>query len=150
MESNLSPGPSNTTNTLLTQLLQIGLGNLAKAGLTPAAPASTWSPSTPNIRIQTIAYASLSMSLLAAFGAALCKQWLGYCKSNKYGRGSPEKRGKRNLKASSLDILMPSCNPFRSSFRSRFFSLGSPSAPTCGMSSIASSEQRSSDFCSIR
>ncbi|KAG1726475.1 hypothetical protein EDB19DRAFT_226478, partial [Suillus lakei] len=42
-----------------------------------------------------IAYASLSMSLLAAFGAVLGKQWLGYYKSNRYGRGSQEERGKR-------------------------------------------------------
>ncbi|KAG1834898.1 hypothetical protein EV424DRAFT_532044 [Suillus variegatus] len=35
------------------------------------------------------------MSLLAAFGAVLGKQWLGYYKSNRYGRGSEEERGKR-------------------------------------------------------
>ncbi|KAG1718184.1 hypothetical protein EDB19DRAFT_1863147, partial [Suillus lakei] len=35
------------------------------------------------------------MSLLAAFGAVLGKQWLGYYKSNRYGRGSQEERGKR-------------------------------------------------------
>ncbi|KAG1718082.1 hypothetical protein EDB19DRAFT_1611293, partial [Suillus lakei] len=74
MESNLSPNPSDTTNALLTQLVQIGLGNIA-AVYTPAAPASTWSPTTTALRIQAIAYASLSMSLLAAFGAVLGKQW---------------------------------------------------------------------------
>ncbi|KAG1745040.1 uncharacterized protein EDB91DRAFT_173492 [Suillus paluster] len=95
MEYKLSPDPSDTTNALLTQLVQIGLGNIAEAGSTPAAPASTFSPSTSDIRIQTIAYASLSMSLLAAFGAVLGKQWLGYYKSNRYGRGSQEERGKR-------------------------------------------------------
>jgi hypothetical protein len=47
------------------------------------------------IWIQIIAYASLSMSFLAAFGAVLGKQWLGYYKSNRYGRGSQEERGKR-------------------------------------------------------
>ncbi|KAG2071659.1 hypothetical protein BDR04DRAFT_946944, partial [Suillus decipiens] len=78
MESNLSPDPNDTTPALLTQLVQIGLGNLTAAGSTPAAPAYTWSPSTVNIRIQSIAYASLSFSLLAAFGAVLGKQWLGY------------------------------------------------------------------------
>ncbi|KAG0696340.1 hypothetical protein DFH29DRAFT_772303, partial [Suillus ampliporus] len=75
MESNLSSDPSDTTNALLTQLVQLGLGNLTAAGSTPATPASTWSPAMSDVRIQTIAYASLSMSLLAAFGAVLGKQW---------------------------------------------------------------------------
>ncbi|KAG1850149.1 hypothetical protein F4604DRAFT_1522201, partial [Suillus subluteus] len=75
MESNLSPDPSDTTNALLTQLMYIGLGNFTAAGSTPVDPASTWSPSALTLRIQMIAYASLSMSLLAAFGAVLGKQW---------------------------------------------------------------------------
>jgi hypothetical protein len=95
MESNLSPDPNDTTHALLTQLVQIGLGNFTAAGSTPVAPASTWSPSTSTIRIQSIAYASLSFSLLAAFGAVLGKQWLGYYKSHRYGRGSQEERAKR-------------------------------------------------------
>jgi hypothetical protein len=95
MESNLSPDPDDTTHALLTQLVQIGLGNFTAAGSTPAAPASTWSPSTAIIRIQCIAYASLSFSLLAAFGAVLGKQWLAYYKSHRYGRGSEDERAKR-------------------------------------------------------
>ncbi|KAG2062635.1 hypothetical protein BDR04DRAFT_1036048, partial [Suillus decipiens] len=75
MESNLSPDPSDTTNALLKQLVQIGLGNLTAVGSTPADPTSTWSPTARTLWIQTIAYASLSMSLLAAFGAVLGKQW---------------------------------------------------------------------------
>ncbi|KAG1890717.1 uncharacterized protein F5891DRAFT_986810 [Suillus fuscotomentosus] len=84
--------PSDTTNLLLTQLEQIGLRNLTAAG--SAAPASTWLPPTSMIWIQIIAYASLSTSLLAAFGTVLDKQWLRYHKSNKYGRGSQKERGK--------------------------------------------------------
>ncbi|KAG2146358.1 hypothetical protein DEU56DRAFT_853453, partial [Suillus clintonianus] len=95
MESNLNPNPSDATNALLTQLVQIGLGNLTAAGSAAAAPASTWSPSPTTVWIQMIAHASLSMSLLAAFGAVLGKQWLGYYKSNRYGRGSQEERGSR-------------------------------------------------------
>jgi hypothetical protein len=94
MESNLSPDPSDTTNALLTQLVQIGLHNLTAAGSTPADPASMWSPAASAVRIQMIAYASLSLSLLAAFGAVLGKQWIGYYKSKRYGRGSQEERGK--------------------------------------------------------
>ncbi|KAG2133329.1 hypothetical protein DEU56DRAFT_694456, partial [Suillus clintonianus] len=74
MESSLSYDPSDTTNALLTQLMQIGLGNIAAAGVEPAAPPSAWSPPTSTVRIQAIAYASLCMSLLAAFGAVLGKQ----------------------------------------------------------------------------
>ncbi|KAG2032633.1 hypothetical protein BDR03DRAFT_873633 [Suillus americanus] len=95
MESGLSPDPSDTTNALLTQLVYIGFGNFTAAGSTPADPASMWSASASALRIQMVAYASLSMSLLAAFGAVLGKQWLGYYKSNRYGRGSQEERGKR-------------------------------------------------------
>ncbi|OJA20949.1 hypothetical protein AZE42_03496, partial [Rhizopogon vesiculosus] len=73
--NNLVPNPSDTTNALLTQLVQIGLGNLS-AGTMPLELASTWSPSQTDIWIQAVAYASLSMSLLAAFGAVLGKQWL--------------------------------------------------------------------------
>ncbi|KAG1759706.1 hypothetical protein EV702DRAFT_946477, partial [Suillus placidus] len=75
MESGLSPDPNDTTHALLMQLVQIGLGNFMAAGSTPVTPASNWSPPISNIRIQLIAYASLSFSLLAAFGAVLGKQW---------------------------------------------------------------------------
>ncbi|KAG1745045.1 uncharacterized protein EDB91DRAFT_1050244 [Suillus paluster] len=94
MEYKLSADPSNTTNALLTQLVQIELSNIAEAGSTPAVPASTFSLTMSDIRIQMVAYASLSMSLLTAFGAVLGKQWLGYYKSNRYSRGSQEERGK--------------------------------------------------------
>ncbi|KAG1737367.1 hypothetical protein EDB19DRAFT_1717461, partial [Suillus lakei] len=43
MEANPTPNPSDTTNALLTQLVDIGLSNLAAAGSVPATPASTWS-----------------------------------------------------------------------------------------------------------
>ncbi|KAG2092489.1 uncharacterized protein F5147DRAFT_619633, partial [Suillus discolor] len=75
IESNLSPDTSDTTNALLVQLVQIGLGNLTAAGSIHADPASTWSPTVLGLRIQMVSYASLSMSLLAAFGVILGKQW---------------------------------------------------------------------------
>ncbi|KAG1850131.1 hypothetical protein F4604DRAFT_1543522, partial [Suillus subluteus] len=75
MESNLSHDPSDTTNALLTQLVQIRLGNFTAAGSTPLDPAFMWSPSALTLWIQMVAYASLSMSLLAAFAAVLGKQW---------------------------------------------------------------------------
>ncbi|KAG1858548.1 hypothetical protein F4604DRAFT_1931075 [Suillus subluteus] len=89
MAANLSPDPNDTSHALLVQLIQIELGNFTAAESTPTTPASTWAPSTTDIWIQTIAYASLSMSLLAAFGAVLGKQWLG---CYRYGRGLQEER----------------------------------------------------------
>lgn len=44
------------------------------------------------IWIQTLAYTGLSTSLLAAFGAVLCKQWLGYFKTSRLGKGTLEQR----------------------------------------------------------
>ncbi|KAG1887736.1 hypothetical protein F4604DRAFT_1570727, partial [Suillus subluteus] len=70
LESNLSPDPNDTTHVLLTQLVQIGLGNFTAAW---SMSASSWSLSTASIRIQCIAYASLSFSLLAAFRVVLGK-----------------------------------------------------------------------------
>jgi hypothetical protein len=93
MQINLIPNPIDTTNALLVQLVHIGVGNITAVSA-PATPASTWSASKTPLRIQAIAYASLSLSLLVAFGAALCKQWLGHYKSNRYGCGSEEVRGK--------------------------------------------------------
>lgn len=40
-ESNISQDPDETTHTLLTQLVQFGLGIFTAAGCMPAAPAST-------------------------------------------------------------------------------------------------------------
>ncbi|OAX38415.1 hypothetical protein K503DRAFT_691635, partial [Rhizopogon vinicolor AM-OR11-026] len=101
---NLVPNPSDTTNALLTQLVQIGLGNLS-AGTMSLEPASTWSPSQTDVWIQAVAYASLSMSLLAAFGAVLGKQWLGYYKASRYSHGSPEDRGRRRqMKMDGLNV----------------------------------------------
>ncbi|KAG2754188.1 hypothetical protein P692DRAFT_20902204 [Suillus brevipes Sb2] len=73
MQFYLVPNPIDTTNALLVQLVQIGVGNVtAVSG--PATPASTWSVTKTSLRIQVIAYASLLLSLLAAFGAVLDKQ----------------------------------------------------------------------------
>ncbi|KAG1767518.1 hypothetical protein EDD22DRAFT_755289, partial [Suillus occidentalis] len=41
MEPNLSPDPNDTMHALLTQLVQISLGNFTAAGSTAVLPAST-------------------------------------------------------------------------------------------------------------
>ncbi|KAG2066614.1 hypothetical protein BDR04DRAFT_1029735, partial [Suillus decipiens] len=111
MESNLSPDPNDTTHALLTQLVQIGLGNLTAGGSIPAAPASMWSPFTANIRIQFIAYASLSMSSLAAFRAVLSKQWLKYYRYAVAWRMNEQSADKRSLTVLEHGILILSLIP---------------------------------------
>jgi hypothetical protein len=43
--------------------------------------------------VQTLAYASLSFDLLAAFGAILCKQWLRFYKLERFGTRMPRVAG---------------------------------------------------------
>ena len=52
-------------------------------------------PSSTTVWIQTLAYTSLSSSLLAAFGAVLGKQWLGHFKTSRFGRGALHERCER-------------------------------------------------------
>lgn len=99
----MNPSPLNTTNVLLTQLIQ------ASGGAVPTVPSKTnvwWS--------QPLAYASLSMSLLATLGAVLGKQWLVNYKSTRSGHGSLEERGLqrqdklRGLEVWHLDAILQS------------------------------------------
>ena len=90
MGSSLIPNPSDTTNALLKIMV-----NKLDNGTFSAQDASlpVWKgPSSTDIWIQAIAYTSLSTSLLAAFGAVLCKQWLGYFKTSRFGQGTVEQR----------------------------------------------------------
>ena len=85
MQSSLSPSASDTTNAILMILV-----NKIDNNTFPAQEATlpVWTgPSNTTIWIQTLAYASLSSSLLAAFGAMLAKQWLGHFKTSRFGRG---------------------------------------------------------------
>ena len=81
----MNPNPSDTTNILLTQLIQANRGATPASDPTMLPRTIMWS--------QPLAYASLSLSLLAAFGAVLGKQWLAYYKSTRFGHGSLEERG---------------------------------------------------------
>ncbi|KIJ40612.1 hypothetical protein M422DRAFT_173615, partial [Sphaerobolus stellatus SS14] len=71
MESGLTPDPTNTTNDLLFQLIQI-IDNSTTIGLD--VPVSADNTAVSMIWIQAISYVSLSTSLLAAFGAVIAKQ----------------------------------------------------------------------------
>ncbi|KIJ29281.1 hypothetical protein M422DRAFT_118535, partial [Sphaerobolus stellatus SS14] len=73
MTSDLQPDPSDTTNALLKMLVLRANGNLSSNA---EIQMQAWTgPSISVIWIQALAYAGLSTSLLAAFGAVLGKQW---------------------------------------------------------------------------
>ena len=93
MQSSLSPSDSDTTIAILKILV-----NKIDNNTFPAQEATVpvWTgPSSTTIWIQTLAYASLSSSLLAAFGAMLAKQWLGHYKTSRFGRGALHERCQR-------------------------------------------------------
>ena len=90
MSSLLVPQPSDTTNALLMILInKVANGTFSDQD----ASLPVWTgPGSTIIWIQSLAYTSLSTSLLAAAGAVLGKQWLGHFKSTRLGRGSLEER----------------------------------------------------------
>ncbi|KIO32702.1 hypothetical protein M407DRAFT_48666, partial [Tulasnella calospora MUT 4182] len=69
---NLSPNPSDETNTLLRLLVMRADNNT----LTPADLVLPFSPDSNSIIVNCLLYASLSCSLLAAVGAMMAKEWL--------------------------------------------------------------------------
>ena len=93
MQSSLSPNASDTTNALL-KILVNKIDNTTFPAQEAALPVWT-GPSTTIIWVQTLAYTSLSSSLLAAFGAVLGKQWLGHFKTSRFGRGALHERCQR-------------------------------------------------------
>jgi len=90
----MQPNPVDTTNALLVQLTNITLINSSSSqssilypSIDPYYSSNTWT--------QALAYTSLALSLLAAFGTVMGKQWLGYYKTNRYDRGPLEDRCKQ-------------------------------------------------------
>jgi Family of unknown function (DUF6535) len=90
MESSLSPQPSDTTNALLKVLInKVANGTFTEQ----EASLPIWTgPGSVIVWIQALAYTSLSMSLLAAFGGVLVKQWLGNFKASRFGQGDLRER----------------------------------------------------------
>ena len=93
MQSSLTPSASDTTNALL-KILVNKIDNTTFPPQEATLPVWT-GPSSSTIWIQTLAYTSLSSSLLAAFGAVLGKQWLGHFKTSRFGRGALHERCER-------------------------------------------------------
>ncbi|KAG1894723.1 uncharacterized protein F5891DRAFT_1254640 [Suillus fuscotomentosus] len=109
----MGPSDATTTDALLTQIITLMVMNshgnpVIDTYPLPVPPAY----SSGQIWFQTPAYASLSFSLLAAFGAILGKQWLRIYKLKRFGCGSLEEQGKNrqhkfdSLKAWHLDAVL--------------------------------------------
>ena len=88
----MQPNPGDTTNMLMLELIKIVADQNAVHDISSLSSSTGYSSS--NIWMQTLAYASLSFSLLAAFGAVMGKQWLNSYKSA-WGEGSIEDRSLR-------------------------------------------------------
>ncbi|KAG1724643.1 uncharacterized protein EDB91DRAFT_1022469, partial [Suillus paluster] len=72
----MQPNPGDTTNALLVQLIQITVsGPNAVNDTSNLSSSMGFSFSSSTVWMQTLAYASLAFSVLAAFGAVLGKQW---------------------------------------------------------------------------
>ncbi|KIK40499.1 hypothetical protein CY34DRAFT_41033, partial [Suillus luteus UH-Slu-Lm8-n1] len=68
----MQPNPLDTTNALLVLLIQISLNGPSAAQSTSLSSSTNY----PSIFwMQALAYMSLALSLLAAFGAVMGKQW---------------------------------------------------------------------------
>ncbi|KAG2357895.1 hypothetical protein BDR07DRAFT_1244679, partial [Suillus spraguei] len=70
----MQPNTGDTTNALILQLIKIAVNGANSVPDISALSSSTGVPSS-TVWMQTLAYASLAFSVLAAFGAVLGKQW---------------------------------------------------------------------------
>ena len=86
----MQPNLAETTNILMLELIKIVADPNAVNDI--GSLSSSTGFSSPTVWMQTLLYASLSLSLLAAFGAVLGKQWLNSYKAAR-GRGSLQERG---------------------------------------------------------
>ncbi|KAG2130148.1 uncharacterized protein EDB93DRAFT_1061994, partial [Suillus bovinus] len=70
----MQPNPGDTTNALLLYLIQLNVsGQNSLPNVDTLSSTTRFDPST--VWTQALAYASLTFSVLAAFGAVLGKQW---------------------------------------------------------------------------
>src|ERR1700709_534033 len=86
----MQPNPGDTTNVLMVQLIQIIVASDVPHDISNLSSSTSYPSST--VWIQTLAYASLAFSVLAAFGAVMGKQWLSHFKAAR-GSGSLKEFG---------------------------------------------------------
>src|SRR5882757_464924 len=97
----MQPNPGDTTNALMLQLINAVVNGPDAVNFSDLSSSTTYTSST--VWTQTLSYASLAFSVLAAFGAVMGKQWLNSYKAAR-GRGSLEQRGmQRQRKVDGLE-----------------------------------------------
>jgi hypothetical protein len=101
VQTNLQPDPNDTTAAYLRAIL-LTLNHSAALGELPAPPTAWSGPAQEIVTVTNLLYASLIISLLAAFVAMLGKQWL-----NRYlrdtGRSIAERCGDRQRKRDGVE-----------------------------------------------
>lgn len=102
MKSNLQPDQAEKTNALLSVLIEGTFRNKSMAinSANVLLQGSDPGPSSFIIGTQALGYISLFLSLLAAFGVVLGKQWLGHFKTTRFGHGTLKERGMRRHRCS--------------------------------------------------
>jgi hypothetical protein len=86
----MQPNPGDTTNALMVLLIKIIADGQDDVNISGVSSSTIYYSST--VWTQTLAYASLGFSVLAAFGAVMGKQWLNFYKTGR-GRGALEQCG---------------------------------------------------------
>jgi len=86
----MQPNQGETTNVLMLQPMNVIVNGPNAVNISDLSSSTTYPSST--VWTQTLSYASLALSVLAAFGAVMGKQWLNSYKASR-GRGSLEERG---------------------------------------------------------
>ena len=86
----MQPNQGETTNVLMLQPINVIVNGPNAVNISDLSSSTTYPSST--VWTQTLSYASLAFSVLAAFGAVMGKQWLNSYKASR-GRGSLEERG---------------------------------------------------------
>jgi len=102
MQTDLQQDPNEVTHALLILLVQSAYNQTIP---NQSIDSPLWhGPDRAVVLIQALSYASLSLSLLAAFGAVLGKQWLGHFKTSRFGHGTMQERGlQRHLKVMAIE-----------------------------------------------
>ncbi|KAG1822039.1 uncharacterized protein BJ212DRAFT_939003 [Suillus subaureus] len=86
----MQPDPIDTTNVLLLKLIQNTSDS--RSATQPTIILSSTGFSSSGLWVQALAYASLGLNLLAAYGAVMGKQWLGHYKTTRFDGGSNKDR----------------------------------------------------------
>ncbi|KAG1852369.1 hypothetical protein C8R48DRAFT_611779, partial [Suillus tomentosus] len=96
--------PGDTTNALLLYLIQLTINGPNSVPDINTLSSSTVFPSS-TVWIQSLSYASLTFSVLAAFGAVLGKQWLNSYKVSREGEALEERGIERQMELDGIEYF---------------------------------------------